>query len=366
MSIKPTAVLAVDACLSAVSWSNDRVDLFAVTPDAYIAHKFWTGHDWQPNDGLERLRARVQGCPSTVSWGEGRLDIFFVNETGKNVLHKYFGGGAWGPSWEDADDIGGEIVAISSASWGADRLDVVGKNTDGSYAHKAWTGESWFPSGLEWEDIGGNFFSNPASVSWGLGRLDIIGLDANSGSLFHKFYHDGWSTWEDLGGGPFIGNPVATSWAEGRLDFWAIDSNGELSHIYWDGHRYSDWENLGGEFTDTPKVVHWKQGRIDIVGRSLDSEIFHLKSFDGSQWQPSVTGWYDLAGPFDSEPALVSKRDSNFLYVFGEHEQDVRLQIWSGFDWQPGNTETWSLGHLSAAESDILLDDNQVVLETEL
>ncbi|ETS73775.1 hypothetical protein PFICI_14721 [Pestalotiopsis fici W106-1] len=357
-------VLARDTCLSTASWSNERVDLFAVAPDAHIAHKFWTGHDWQPFNGLERLPAEVQGCPSVLSWGEGRLDIFYVNETGNNVLHKYFGGGSWGPSWEDAEDIGGHVVALSSASWGANRFDVVGKTNNGSYTHKAWTGESWFPSKTAWEDLRGNFFSDPATVSWGPGRLDIIGLDANSGSLFHKYYINGWSEWEDLGGGPFVGNPVATSWGEDRLDFWAINSDGELFHTYWDGHSYSDWESLGGEFTDTPKVVHWKPERIDIVGRGLSSDIYHGKSFDGSQWLPSVTGWFDLAGPFDSEPALVSKRDTNFLYVFGVHDHDVRLQIWSGSDWQPGHSETWSLGQLSSAHSEIRIynDRDQSVL----
>jgi hypothetical protein len=373
---KARLVQDVDGCLSTASWSNDRVDLFAVTPDAHIALKFWTGHDWQPFNGLERLPAQVKGCPSVLSWGEGRLDIFYVNETGHNVLHKYFDGGAWGPSWEDAEDIGGDIIALSSASWGINRFDVVGKAPNSSYAHKAWTGESWFPSETDWENFGGNFFSDPAIVSWGPGRLDVVGLDADSGCLFHKYYQGGWSEWEDLGGGPFVGNPVATSWGEGRLDFWAINSDGELLHIYWDGHGYSDWENLGGEFTDTPKVVHWKADRIDIVGRGLSSDIYHIKSFDGSQWQPSVSGWYDLAGPFDSEPALVTKHAASkllrgwlldciltfladFLYVFGVHDDDVRLQIWSGSDWEPGPSETWSLGQLSTAHSKILIHDDQ-------
>jgi hypothetical protein len=305
------AVSAFDRCLSTTSWSNSRVDLFTLNTDFSIGHKFWTGWDWQPSSGLESLIAEASSCPSASSWFEGRLDILYVNATGSNVLHKYFGGGSWGPSWEGAEDLGGEAEALTSNSWGENRLDIVVKAPNGSYLHKAWTGDSWFPQGSDWEDFGGNFFSNPALVSWGEGRLDIIGLSADNASLLHKYYQKDWSGWEDLGGGPFVGNPVATSWEEERLDFWAIDSNGQLNHLFWDGGKWSEWETLGGEFTDTPKVVHWTSDHIDIVGKGLSDDKYYLKSFDGSQWNPSIDGWNPLAGPFASEPALEAKHEES-------------------------------------------------------
>lgn len=234
------------------------------------------------------------------------------------MLHRYFDGLSWGPSWEEAENLGGDVETISSSSWAKNRLDIIGKSKNGSYVHKAWTGKGWFPDGLQWEDIGGNFFSNPATVSWGPGRLDIVGFNADNGSLWHKYYHNGWSQWEDLGGGPFVGNPVATSWGKGRLDFWAINSDGELNHLYWDGSQYSSWEVLGGEFTDTPKVVHWKTSRIDIVGKGLSDDKYHLKSYDGSKWNPSEAEWADLAGPFKSEPALEAKHDTSKLFSITE------------------------------------------------
>jgi len=273
------------------------------------------------------------------------MDIFYVGDGG-NVRHKYFGGGSWGPSWEGAEDLGGHVESVAAASWGEERLDIVGKTKDGNYVHKAWTGKDWYPSETEWEDFGGKFFSDPAVVSWGEGRLDIIGLDADTASLKHKYFHkDEWSEWEDLGGGPFSGTPVATSWGKGRLDFWAIDNDGVLNHLFWDGKRYQGWKQLGGEFTDTPKVVHWNASKIDIVGKNLEDEKFYAKSFDGSNWNPSGDDWYDLAGPFASEPGLVAKRNTNFQYIFGlnEHE-DLGMQIWTGYDWQPGYNSTWSLG----------------------
>ncbi|KAK8091292.1 hypothetical protein PG994_000797 [Apiospora phragmitis] len=300
-------------------------------------------------------------------------------------MHKYFGGGQWGPSWEGADDLGGQhdhIEAVSSLSWGKDRLDIVGRTKNGSYVHKAWTGHDWFPAGDKWEDFGGEFFSDPALVSWAEGRLDVIGLAANA-SLMHKYYQGGeWSAWEDLGGPGFIGNPRATSWGPDRMDFWAIDSSeGSLHHLYWDGQGYAaEWENLGGEFTDTPRVVHWKPDHVDTVGKSLDDGKLRIKNFDDGSWNPSVEEWWTLAGPFVSEPALIAKNGTGkfpfvstrhcylllfsslsalltlmqaFLYIFGiDEDDDVRMQIWSGTGWEPGADQTWSIGEYSKSNDE--------------
>lgn len=260
---------------------------------------------------------------------------------------------------------------MSSIAWGNNRLDLVGLTYDGGYVHKAWTGDGWFPED-GWEDFSGHFFSKPALVSWGPGRVDIIGLSADTGALWHLYYQDGWSEWEDLGGGPFIGDPAATSWGPDRLDFWAIDSEGELNHLYWDGIKWSDWEQLGGEFTNTPKVVHWDVSKIDIVGKGQSDEKFHLKSFDGSKWNPNAQGWYELAGPFESEPELLAKNGTSksmtsitfwsdqplilcldFLYIFGiDANDELRMQIWTGYDWQPGSTQTWPLGNISSSSDE--------------
>lgn len=199
---------------------------------------------------------------------------------------------------------------LASVSWQENRLDIVARSYSGSYLHKAWTGDGWHPKN-KWEDLGGNFFSNPVVVSWGPGRLDIVAFGAYTGSLWHKYYDNGWSAWEDLGGGPFVGKPLATSWGKDRLDFWAIDSEGELNHLYWDGKQFQGWESLGGGFSDTPKVVHWNVSKIDIVGKGQDDDTFHSKSFDGSEWHPPGRDWYDLTGPFVSEPGLVAKHNTS-------------------------------------------------------
>ncbi|KAI1194441.1 hypothetical protein F5X97DRAFT_346698 [Nemania serpens] len=344
-----TLASAESPCISAVSWGDPRVDLFGVAPDYSIWHKFYTGYDWQP-EKFERIPSETSSCPSVSSWDYGRLDLVWVNRTGGDVLHKYFDGGSWGPSWEDAVNLGGDISLAQTYSWGRGRLDIVGRADNGSCMHKAWTGTDYYPAGKEWEDLGGNFSGVLGIGSWGPDRLDLVGVSAKTSSLLHKYWQDNeWSDWEDLGGGPFANNPIVSSWGSERLDLWAVDREGVLNHKFWDGFQWNGWEQLGGRFSQTPQAVHWSKGKIDIVGKDAENNKFYVKSFDGHNWNPSVEGWYDLSGPYSSEPCMIIKtKEHNFLYLFGiDTDNMARMQIWSGYEWQPGARETWSLGNVT-------------------
>lgn len=47
-------------------------------------------------------------------------------------------------------------------------------------------------------------------------------------------------------------------------------------------------------------------------------------------------------------------KSQDFLYVFGVSEdEELRMQIWTGYDWQPGFNQTWPLGDLSKDASSI-------------
>ena len=302
---------AKSPCLSAHSWGDPRVDLFGTAPDKSIWHKFYTGYDWQPLEKFERLPSESTSCPAVSSWGYGRLDLVWVNDADASVIHKWIADGSWGPSWEEANDLGGhgDVGSLDTVSWGENRLDIVGNAANGSFLHKAWTGSDYFPSGKDWEDLGGNFTGAPGIGSWGEDRLDVVGVSAVTGSLFHKYWDgSGWSQWEDLEGGPFAGSPAVSSWGPNRLDIWALDEKAGLHHKFWDGFQWNGWEVMGGKFTQTPQVIHVASGRIDIVGRNADDDKYYLKSFDGHQWNPSLEDWYDLVGgPYSSEPRLVVK-----------------------------------------------------------
>ncbi len=46
--------------------------------------------------------------------------------------------------------------------------------------------------------------------------------------------------------------PAVASWADNRLDVFARGQNRALWHKWWDGSRWSDWEDLGGVLTSAP------------------------------------------------------------------------------------------------------------------
>lgn len=47
---------------------------------------------------------------------------------------------------------------------------------------------------------------------------------------------------------------------------------------------------------------------------------------------------------------LLADNTLDFLYIFGIDEgEELRMQIWTGYDWQPGFNQTWSLGNISSS-----------------
>ena len=84
--------------------------------------------------------------PAVVSWGHDRLDVFVVGSGDHALYHKWWDGGAWGPSSTGFEYMGGVIVGDPVAvSWDHDRLDVFVVGTDGALYHKAWDGVQWQP-----------------------------------------------------------------------------------------------------------------------------------------------------------------------------------------------------------------------------
>ena len=133
-----------------------------------------------------------------------------------------------------------------------------------------------------------------------------------SDSNLAHLYWDGskWSGWEDLIGGFFADvAPTAVTWSSNRFDVFAVNMSGNLIHVYWDGSQYNneDFGNGNGEsFVGTPSVTTWGVGRFDIVALAEDGQYYY-KYYDGNNWSP----WYPKGFPpedsfFISSPASVS------------------------------------------------------------
>ncbi|KAK5730506.1 hypothetical protein LTR15_000443 [Elasticomyces elasticus] len=343
------AVASTHPSIVANSWGDQRLDVFGVAPNHSIWHKFHTAQAFQPY-GFENFLGKVASTPTVVSWAENRLDYFVVGLNG-SAYHRFWNwqgsieNSSWVP-WPYHEVLLGQnepgkfVGALGAASWGPGRLDVVGLVGNGSYLHMYFDGENW----VGWEDFGGNFSSSPSVVAWtGSQRFDIFGTTVD-GDILHKFW-DGtsYSKWEKFAG-PFIGAPVATSWGASNLDLWAIHEGGTLFHAYWRGSHYGT-EDLGGNFSATPQVVHWSPGRIDIVGQYANQTQYRYKFYEpnSNTWN----GWYEKGGDFVTQPALASWGPDQLNVLGVDSTGTLKWQMWVGGQWQPAFDEYYDLGDTS-------------------
>ncbi len=77
--------------LAAVSWGENRVDIFARGSDDSLQHKYYDGvlwHEW------ESLRGVLRSGPAVVSLGEGRLNVF-VRGTDNAIWENFYMQGRW-------------------------------------------------------------------------------------------------------------------------------------------------------------------------------------------------------------------------------------------------------------------------------
>lgn len=310
---------------------------------------------WGPsNSTCETISNETARRPSTaVSWGEDRIDVFSLS--GGDLLHQSFNGTAWLPSANESDTIAsgflpgfGNSSDLAATSWGTDRLDVFGLAWNGSLLHKYWNGSSWQPEGNETENLGGTLFGSPVAVSWGQDRNDVFAISQEEQIVHMSWNGTNRSEWETILGESslrFSTPPTVVSWAPDRLDVFAINSsvNASLWHTAWNGSQWLPWEDMGNN-TVGVDAVSWGPGRIDLYALNQDLK-YHHKFWNGTEWNPDVTGWYDKGDQqWQSVPTMLSW-GANHFEIFGvDAENDLRHQTWSGDGWYPAADHWENLG----------------------
>ena len=146
--------------------------------------------------------------------------------------------------------------------------------------------------------------------------------------LSHKWW-DGstWHNWQKLGG-TFKGGPAAVSWGPNRIDVFVRGTDDHLGHLWWDGTAWQGWQDLGGPIKSAPAVASWAANRLDVFAAGADGELAH-KWWDGSTWH----GWQNLGGTFKGAPAAVSW-GPNRIDVFVRGMDDHLGHLWwNGSAW---------------------------------
>jgi hypothetical protein len=68
-------------------------------------------------------------------------------------------------------------------------------------------------------------------ASWSAGRLDVF-VRGTDNAMWHKWFQNGWSGWESLGG-VLTSGPAAASWAANRIDTFVRGTDNSLWHKWW-------------------------------------------------------------------------------------------------------------------------------------
>ena len=267
---------------AAVSWGENRLDVFARDLDGQLAH--W----WYPASngvGLEQL-GMCDLPPAAVSWAPGRLDVFTRDRTKSLDLHHWWSSN----SGFDDEPLKGFVITHRPAavSWGEGRLDVFGRGTGATVLHRSYSAdEGWHD-----QDLGGVVTGALAACSWGPGRLDVVARSLH-GEILHWWSNDGreWGSTEAGFGEtlpadiPALSDPCIVAWATGRLDVFAQSDARTLYH-WWQPTGNGGWafEDLGGVLESAPVAVSPSDGRLDVFAQGLGATVCHW-------WYPGPEGF---------------------------------------------------------------------------
>jgi hypothetical protein len=168
-------------------------------------------------------------------------------------------------------------------------------------------------------NLGGVFDGQPASVSWGPGHLEIF-IHGNDGAIWHKWWNNGWSGWESLGGDFPNGEISAISWGVGHIEVFVRGHDNAIWHKWWNNGWFG-WESLGGSLASPPSAVTWGLGHIEVFARGFDNAIWH------KWWNNGWFGWESLGGDFSSFPNAISW-GTGHLNVFVRDNSGTIWQTW--------------------------------------
>jgi len=315
--------------VSVTSWGTNRFDLFVRGTDGAIYTKTWDSTQplnwdnshWYPSQfGWNYLGGFITGTPEAISWGSNRIDIFMRagdpdprtdSYSSMTLWRLYWNGSSW--NWQQVGTAG--LASHPSAvTWGVNRLDVFALVSTGYIAHyySSNGGQNWFSELVPTDGGPTTFLPTMKAFSTSSGSLDLYAVGTDS-VPYHNHYdsYGVWSGWQSLGGW-VMGTPAVTTWGGGRQDIFFKGTDTNLYHKVLTGGSFlpsqTDWDFLGGPITGSPAAASMQLNWLTLIahGEPGDTEGLAYKGwFNGSQWAPTNTTWYDLNGLANGPPTLV-------------------------------------------------------------
>jgi hypothetical protein len=233
----------------------------------------------------------------------------------------------------------------ASVSWGPGHLEIFIHGNDGAIWHKWWD-NGW--SG--WESLGGNFPNGEISaISWGVGHIEVF-VRGHDNAIWHKWWNNGWFGWESLGG-ELASPPSGVTWGPGHIEVFARGFDNAIWHKWWNNGWFG-WESLGGGLVGRPSAVSWGPGHIEVFAQAPDNAIWH------KWWNNGWFGWESLGGGLASSPSAVTWGPGHIEVFAFTADGHVWHKWWNNgwFGWEDIggvfavnsqiSPESWGVGHL--------------------
>lgn len=93
-----------------VTWGQNRLDVFSISPERYLVHKYWNGTSWSGYNKVARICKLID---NVVSHAPNRIDVFYRG-VDHSSYHKWYDGNSWFPQ-SDAGESLGEPSDLSAA-----------------------------------------------------------------------------------------------------------------------------------------------------------------------------------------------------------------------------------------------------------
>lgn len=120
-------------------------------------------------------------------------------------------------------------------------------------------------------------------------------------------------------------------WQGKNLGLAARGSGGNILYKYKidrvRGPGQTAWSDMGGTFVQPPTLHVWNDNYVSAFAVDGSGRVFY-KWWDGRQWSPSLSTWYDLGvGPIASRLAVASWGPAKFT-IFGIRTDQEQVVGW--------------------------------------
>jgi hypothetical protein len=219
------------------------------------------------------LGGNVQGAPALAGWTT-RSALFATRAQNGDVMLGWRDENGWGRVWQDIGLNGNGAPAIARADG---MICVFARGANGNL---------WLGGSMPNQDLGVDIASPATIAHWYLDQNVHIFAQRNDQTVWHWAWSRGGINRGQSLGGQVQGTPAAVAWGPKRLDVFARGlSPAHLVHCWWDGNKWSKWEDLGGLLAGFPCVASRDIGSLDVFYENDQAQLT-CRSLRAGTWGP--------------------------------------------------------------------------------